>query len=144
MRRDVTRTRANEGHCRLYRAKVIFSMPDDLKEELEWLDSLSSAGSMKYLKNFQIWFVLLVTPDAPQQPGSLIPSSSTSTQAPPPNYHGTHPHPSLNRNPLPRSYAFQRRQELPCLVVSAMARTTLLPLGHRTSLRGNSPAVRRP
>lgn len=39
--------------CRIYRAKILFALNKDLKEEIEWLNKVS----LKYLKNYQIWFV---------------------------------------------------------------------------------------
>lgn len=41
------------GLLRLYRAKVVEALERDLLEELQWLNAIS----LKYLKNYQIWFV---------------------------------------------------------------------------------------
>lgn len=39
-------------HYRIYRAKILFALDKDLLEELEWLNGVS----LKYLKNYQIWY----------------------------------------------------------------------------------------
>lgn len=41
--------------ARIYRAKILFALEKDLLEELEWLNGVS----LKYLKNYQIWYVKL-------------------------------------------------------------------------------------
>jgi hypothetical protein len=41
--------------ARIYRAKILFALEKDLLEELEWLNGVS----LKYLKNYQIWYVRL-------------------------------------------------------------------------------------
>lgn len=38
---------------RIYRAKILFALDKDLNEELSWLNDVS----LKYLKNYQIWYV---------------------------------------------------------------------------------------
>jgi protein farnesyltransferase/geranylgeranyltransferase type-1 subunit alpha len=38
---------------RIYRAKILFALNKDLNEELNWLNDVS----LKYLKNYQIWYV---------------------------------------------------------------------------------------
>jgi hypothetical protein len=38
---------------RIYRAKILFALEKDLNEELSWLNDVS----LKYLKNYQIWYV---------------------------------------------------------------------------------------
>lgn len=38
---------------RIYRAKILFALEKDLNEELNWLNDVS----LKYLKNYQIWYV---------------------------------------------------------------------------------------
>lgn len=38
---------------RIYRAKILFALEKDLDEELSWLNDVS----LKYLKNYQIWYV---------------------------------------------------------------------------------------
>lgn len=48
--------RADED--RIYRAKILFALEKDLLEELEWLNGVS----LKYLKNYQIWYVVPVFP----------------------------------------------------------------------------------
>lgn len=37
---------------RLYRAKILFALDKDLTQELAWLNKVS----LKYLKNYQIWY----------------------------------------------------------------------------------------
>ena len=37
---------------RLYRAKILFALNKDLTQELAWLNKVS----LKYLKNYQIWY----------------------------------------------------------------------------------------
>lgn len=37
---------------RLYRAKILFALEKDLTQELVWLNKVS----LKYLKNYQIWY----------------------------------------------------------------------------------------
>lgn len=39
---------------RIYRSKILFALEKDLLEELEWLNGVS----LKYLKNYQIWYIL--------------------------------------------------------------------------------------
>lgn len=51
-------TRANSTSMlthirRIYRAKILFALEKDLNEELEWLNQVS----LKYLKNYQIWYL---------------------------------------------------------------------------------------
>jgi protein farnesyltransferase/geranylgeranyltransferase type-1 subunit alpha len=43
---------SNNSH-RIYRAKILFALGKDLNNELEWLNDVS----LKYLKNYQIWYV---------------------------------------------------------------------------------------
>jgi hypothetical protein len=38
---------------RIYRAKILFALEKDLNDELSWLNEVS----LKYLKNYQIWYV---------------------------------------------------------------------------------------
>lgn len=40
---------------RIYRAKILFALEKDLIEELNWLNGVS----LKYLKNYQIWYLPL-------------------------------------------------------------------------------------
>lgn len=42
------------GDDRLYRAKILFALEKDLTQELAWLNNVS----LKYLKNYQIWYPL--------------------------------------------------------------------------------------
>ncbi|SLM39247.1 Protein prenyltransferase, alpha subunit [Lasallia pustulata] len=72
----------------LYRAKVVFSLPKDVSEELEWLDSLTSAGSMKYLKNFQIWHHRqIIMARIPTLPPTEIPFLARTLSKDAKNYH---------------------------------------------------------
>lgn len=41
-------------HDRTYRVKILFALDKDLTEELNWLNGVS----LKYLKNYQIWYDL--------------------------------------------------------------------------------------
>ena len=43
--------------CRTFRAKILFALDKDLLEELEWLNGVS----LKYLKNYQIWYAISIT-----------------------------------------------------------------------------------
>jgi len=38
---------------RIYRARILFALDKDLLEELNWLNGVS----LKYLKNYQIWYL---------------------------------------------------------------------------------------
>ena len=42
--------------CRTFRAKILFALDKDLLEELEWLNGVS----LKYLKNYQIWYAVSI------------------------------------------------------------------------------------
>ena len=52
---DLGHYKANylQAYCRLYRADMLFELKKDLLEELEWLNRIS----LKYIKNFQIWYI---------------------------------------------------------------------------------------
>ena len=109
--------------CRLYRAKILFSLNSDLNEELKWLDQVS----LRHLKNYQIWYT------TPSSLSSII-SLNRTLQAPPPNDPLSLPHSPHHRASLPNPYARQRRQKLPRLDVSPMACPAFLNLGCRDSL----------
>lgn len=56
-------TSISNTECRIYRAKILFALDKDLNEELNWLNDVS----LKYLKNYQIWYVHSVRSAAIQQ-----------------------------------------------------------------------------
>lgn len=71
---------------------------------------------------------------------------TSQIQAPPPNDRISPPQFAHRRTHLSRNHVFQRCQELPRLVIPAMARPTLRPLGRRDRalLRGEITRPRRP
>lgn len=53
------------GIHRLYRASVLLALKEDLLKELVWLNEVS----LKYLKNYQIWYQFPPSPPStPTQP----------------------------------------------------------------------------
>ena len=64
--------------CRLYRASIVFEIERDLLSELEWLNPIS----LKYLKNYQIWYL------KPLEQPNLATPTNPLWQASPSDNHG--------------------------------------------------------
>lgn len=66
---------------RIYRAKILFALNKDLLDELAWLNGVS----LKYLKNYQIWYVKQFHKSGPEsgdlRSSILIPSCSLEMRA---------------------------------------------------------------